>query len=171
MTALFASWRRQPIQYIVRIAGLLLAITAAPARAADTVTVALDQATITKLPERVATIVIGNPLIADVSVQPGGLLVITGKGYGSTNMIALDRAGAVLAERTIQVTGARDKMVVVYRGINRETYSCVPECEPRITLGDSGEFFGQTMQTAGNRSSTAQSQASAPSGGGGGGAR
>ena len=46
-----------------------------------------------RLPTGVATIVIGNPLIADASLQPGGLLVITGKGYGSTNLLALDRSG------------------------------------------------------------------------------
>ena len=34
---------------------------------------------------------VGNPLIADATVQPGGILVITGKGYGATNLVALDR--------------------------------------------------------------------------------
>ena len=47
-----------------------------------------------KLPEKVSTIVVGNPLIADVAVQSGGLVVVTGKGYGTTNLIVLDRAGA-----------------------------------------------------------------------------
>ena len=80
-----------------------------------------------KLPEKVATIVIGNPLIADASVQAGGLMVITGKGYGMTNIIALDRAGAVLMEKTIEVAGAAAMSWCVYRGIERETYSCTPE--------------------------------------------
>src|SRR5262249_25257062 len=39
--------------------------------AADIVTVVLDQAQMMQLPDRVATIVIGNPLIADVSLQAG----------------------------------------------------------------------------------------------------
>ena len=89
----------------------------APAKAADTLNVVLDQATIMKLPEKVATIVVGNPLIADVAVQSGGLVVVTGKGYGSTNIIALDRAGAVLMERSIVVSGAVGPTVQVYRGI------------------------------------------------------
>ena len=46
-----------------------------------------------RLPERVATIVIGNPLIADATLQSGGILVLTGKGYGATNLLALDRVG------------------------------------------------------------------------------
>src|SRR5207253_10724668 len=51
-----------------------------PAAAAETLTVTVDQATVMKLPEKVATIVVGNPLIADVAVQSGGLVVVTGKG-------------------------------------------------------------------------------------------
>ncbi len=74
--------------------------------AAD-VTVILDQAKLMKLPEKVATIVIGNPLIADASLQTGGLMVITGKGYGVTNIIALDRTGTVLMDKTIEVQGPR----------------------------------------------------------------
>jgi Flp pilus assembly secretin CpaC len=161
MTASSAS-RRQPIQLTLLVAALCAALAATPARAAEIIRVMLDQATITKMPERVATLVIGNPLIADVSVQPGGLLVVTGKGYGSTNMIALDRSGAVLAERTIEVLGAQDRMVVVYRGVNRESYSCAPMCEPRMTLGDSPEYFNLTMQSAETRAAREQSQGSAP---------
>ena len=94
-----------------------------------------------KLPEKVTTIVIGNPAIADVTVQSGGLAVVTGKGYGTTNLIALDRAGAVLMDRSIVVRGASKNTVSVYRGMGRETYSCAPDCERRITLGDSPDFF------------------------------
>src|SRR5215213_6144605 len=78
-----------------------------PSRAAETVNVFVDQATVTRLPEKVATLVVGNPLIADVSLQSGGLLVVTGKGYGSTNVVALDRAGNILMEKAVQVSGPR----------------------------------------------------------------
>ncbi len=67
-------------------------------------------------------------------------MVITGKGYGVTNIIALDRSGAVLLEKTVEVQGPRD-VVVVYRGIERVTYSCTPDCERRLTLGDSQAVF------------------------------
>ena len=64
----------------------------------EPVAVIVDQAKIIRLPEKVATIVVGNPLIADVSLQPGGMVVVTGKGYGSTNMIAMDRAGGLVSQ-------------------------------------------------------------------------
>src|SRR5438477_10999912 len=117
----------------------------APARAAETLKVVLDQATLMKLPEKVSTIVVGNPLIADVAVQSGGLIVVTGKGFGTTNLIALDRAGVVLMERSIVVRGPGGPTVQVYRGANRETYSCTPDCERRITLGDSVDYFSATI--------------------------
>jgi Flp pilus assembly secretin CpaC len=110
--------------------------------------VVVDQATIMRLPEKVSTIVIGNPLIADVAVQSGGLVVVTGKGYGSTNLIVLDRAGAVLMERQVVVRGPSDQTVSVYRGAERETYSCTPNCERRITLGDSAAYFGAASAQA-----------------------
>ena len=84
-----------------------------------------------KLPAKVSTIVIGNPLIADVTLQSGGIIVVTGKGYGATNFIAMDRNGEVLVDRQIQVEGPTDQLITVYRGDERETYSCVPICQRR----------------------------------------
>lgn len=76
------------------VAGFLMCPIATFAGTGDeSVAVFVDQAKVVKLPEKVATIVVGNPLIADVNLQPGGMVVVTGKGYGSTNMIAMDRAG------------------------------------------------------------------------------
>ena len=83
---------RYPLMVIAIVAATLTAPRSAPA--ADMINVALDQAVVTRLPDRIATIVVGNPLIADVSIQSGGLLIVTGKGYGVTNMLAFDRNGA-----------------------------------------------------------------------------
>jgi Flp pilus assembly secretin CpaC len=138
-------------------AATLLAITIpAFASAAETLNVSVDQATLTKLPERVSTIIIGNPLIADVTIQSGGVLVVTGKGFGATNIVALDRTGSILMEKTVVVHGPRDDVVVIYRGIQRETYSCQPDCERRITLGDSPDFFNTAIGQAGARNAQAQ---------------
>src|SRR5262249_24120031 len=128
--------RRGPVLKSVRKSSILVfalalgfaAFTApAPANAAGDIAILLDEARLVKMPEKAATIVIGNPLIADAAVQPGGLMVLTGKGYGATNIIALDRAGAVLMEKTVEVIAPGDT-VAVYRGIVRETYSCNPFC-------------------------------------------
>jgi hypothetical protein len=116
-----------------------------PAFAAETLVVNLDQSRLLRMPERTATLVVGNPLIADASLQPGGIMVLTGKGYGATNLIALDRSGAVLMERSIQVEGTREHEIVVYKGIQRETYSCTPACQPRVALGDGQQYFNTNL--------------------------
>ena len=154
MSAVFGRrWR------LIRVWAWVIAFSAtlgAQAAQADSVTVNVDQATVMQLPERVATIVIGNPLIADAALQNGGILVITGKGYGSTNLMALDRSGKVVMDKTVQVLGAAgDDLVVVYRGIERETYNCAPNCERRITLGDSQGYFNTTLSETGARSGQA----------------
>jgi Flp pilus assembly secretin CpaC len=136
------------------VLGVLALFLASLANAAD-IHVILDQARLVKLPDRVATIVVGNPLIADVSIQAGGLMVVTGKGYGATNVMALDRSGKVLMDTLIQVQGPRG-VVVVYRGVERETYSCTPNCEKRITLGDGNTYFTQTLSQTATRSAQAQ---------------
>lgn len=144
------SWRRRP-----RGAGLVLALllaagcgfaTVKPAAAAgpaapETVQVAVDHAKVVRLPAGAQTVVVGNPSIADVSVQRNGVMIVTGKGFGVTNLIALDSAGLLLAESLVRVGAARDSVVTVQRGMDRESYSCTPQCQPSMQLGDSQIFF------------------------------
>ena len=134
---------------------------AAPAGPADKIAVTVDQAKLVKLPPKVATIVVGNPLIADVTLQGGGVVVVTGKGYGATNFIAMDRAGDILVDRLIQVEGPQDQIVTVYRGVERESYSCMPICQRRVTLGDGDKYFGAAIDQAGSLSSQASGSAAA----------
>jgi hypothetical protein len=82
--------------------------------------------------------------------------VLTGKCYGLTNFIVLDRSGAVLMEKSIEVQGPRERLVVVYRGVERETYSCAPSCERRITLGDSPAYFNIAVNQTVTRNAQAQ---------------
>ncbi len=143
------------------VAMLMAPVAAFSASDTESVSVIVDQARVIKLPERVATIVVGNPLIADVTLQPGGMVVVTGKGYGSTNMIALDRTGAVLADRSIQVEGPNDKLVTVFRGVDRESYSCTPTCQRRATLGDAPSYFDAVLGQTGNLNGAAGGSAGA----------
>lgn len=147
MSAAFPRPGRLPVV----LAGLMLATSLASARA-ETISVSLDEARLMKLPDSVATIVIGNPLIADATLQAGGVLVLTGKGFGSTNMLALNRAGKTVLDTTVQVVGpAKSDLVVVYKGVERESYSCAPECEKRLTLGDSTAYFTGILSQSGAR--------------------
>ena len=131
-------WRRRRLPVLMALA--LGAVALSPAYA-EHVTVNVDQARVMRLPQGVATVVIGNPLIADATLQ-GGVLVLTGKGYGTTNLVALGRDGQVVTSDTVEVVGPKSSdLVVVYKGTERESYSCSPVCERRITLGDGNHVF------------------------------
>jgi len=144
------------LRFITFCAATLLLTLVQMAAAAEKLTVVLDQARVIRIPERTSTVVIGNPLIADISVQTGGMAVVTAKGYGITNFIAMDQGGNVLLEQAIEVHGPTDRVVTVYRGIERETYSCTPNCDRRITLGDTPAYFDATLLQSGRRDSQAQ---------------
>jgi len=122
------------------------------------VSVVVDQAKVIRLPEKTQTVIVGNPMIADISVQKNGILVVTGKSFGVTNFIALDSAGGMLAESRVTVTAASDSVVVVQRGMERESYSCAPQCQPAIQLGDSTKFFGEVGGQATTRNQMASPQ-------------
>lgn len=148
----------RPIRYLGYAVFVTTMLGLAMANAkADNVEVTLDQAQIMRLPTGVATIVIGNPLIADGALQAGNLLVVTGKGYGTTNLMALDRGGRVLMDKSITVSGPRNSdLVTVYKGVDRESWSCSPTCSPRVsTLGDAPTYFGAVLGATTQRSGAA----------------
>ena len=113
-----------------------------PALAASRdVEVLIDQATMLRLERPAAEIVVGNPSIADVSVQSGKVLVLTGKSFGETNLIVLDAEGKVIINRRVVVQEPRTGFVTVYRGTNRETLHCSPNCETPLVIGDNPDYF------------------------------
>lgn len=120
-----------------------------------TVTVSVDNAKVIRLPERTATVIVGNPIIADVSLQRNGIVVLTGKSFGSTNLIALDASGTMLAESAISVRAGNPSVITVQRGLERESYSCTPACQPAVQLGDAQRYFSEVSGQAGQRNSLA----------------
>jgi Flp pilus assembly secretin CpaC len=148
-------------------AALAGAIAASTAQAAqqpvddEMIIARLDQATLFKLPERAGIVVVGNPLIADVAIQPGGIAVVTGKGYGVTNVVVLDRSGAVLMEKALVVSSPAGHVVYVYRGVARTTYSCDPDCSTRVNLGDDPDVFDKILAQTVNRTTQAMTAGAA----------
>jgi Flp pilus assembly secretin CpaC len=123
--------------------------------AIDTLTVTIDEAKVVQLPAGARTLIIGNPMIADVTLlKTGDIMVVTGKGFGETNMIALDAAGHPTNELNILVVG-NSKALVVQRGMDRQSYTCEPRCQPTAVLGDDSKFFGDVTSQIQSHSSSA----------------
>jgi Pilus formation protein N terminal region len=135
------------------VAGLAASI--ATARAEETINLTLDRATVIRAPAKTTTVIIGNPAIADVSIQKNGVMVLTAKSYGETNLLALDSEGKLVSESWLKVQASSRNNLVVHRGGETETYSCEPLCRPTVTLGDSEKHFGKTSSQSGARNSLA----------------
>ena len=143
----------------------VIAFGAQPARAEtspNVLSVTLDQAKIAKLPPGTSTLIIGNPMIADVTMlKASGAMVVTGKGYGETNLIALDSNGSVIVEEQLRVLPARS-VVVLQNGTSRVSYSCNPDCMPTVQLGDDPKTFSD----AGGEITSRNNYATGAAGGG-----
>ena len=141
--------RRFSVVPFLVMAGLWLVGGQTPATAqapTAVLNVTLDEAKIARVPEGTVTLVIGNPIVADVTMLKGsGAMVVTGKGFGQTNLIALDARGAVLDEKTVRVVPTNSTLVV-QRGMERESYSCAPDCMPTVQLGDGKTFIDVSNQ-------------------------
>ncbi|MDP3895236.1 MAG: pilus assembly protein N-terminal domain-containing protein [Mesorhizobium sp.] len=111
------------------LAALALGCLAVPAGADSGIQVIMNQAKIVKLARPADTIVIGNPLIADASVQDATTVVLTGKGFGVTNLVVLDSDGAPIVDEQVYVTRQDARSVRVYRRAQVQTLSCTPLCE------------------------------------------
>lgn len=138
---------RQSATFVLLACAGLSFLTSRPASAAtgpDHVYITLDRAKLLKMPESVETVVVGSPIVADVTMlKKNGLVVVTGKGFGETNIIFLDRAGQAVSEALVTVQAAPD-FVTVQRGMERESYSCNPRCQPSVALGDATKFLQDT---------------------------
>jgi hypothetical protein len=139
----------------------VLAAGASPARAeTGVIKVTLDQAKIAELPRGTATLIVGNPMIADVTMlKNNNAMVITGKGFGQTNLVAIDAAGSVIDEEQVRVLPAKT-VLVLQSGSSRMSYACNPDCMPSVQLGDDKDAF----KDAGEQISTRNGYASGGAG-------
>ncbi len=155
-------------------AGFAIAATAANAqdlRRPDDLVVRFDQSQIIKLPRLISEVIVGNPSIADVSVHSANTLVVTGKGFGLTNLIVLDGERNVITEQRIMVQRDEYRTVSVTRGISRQTLSCAPQCNPTVTVGDDLTYMAATRSAMESKAAQAEKSGTengTSSGGGGG---
>lgn len=119
---------RFKVPFLLLASVVAAAILPAPGEAAG-IEVTMNHARIVKLSRAADTIVIGNPNIADASVQDGSTIVITGKGFGVTNLVVLDEQGVAIVDEQIYVSRDSTASVRIYRRGEVQTMSCTPFCE------------------------------------------
>jgi len=138
-----SSEQRRRRLFFVIAAVLVLGVSeqATAQNAGPDVTVLIDQASLLRLERPAAEIIVGNPSIADVSVQSGKVLVVTGKSYGQTNLMVMDADGKLIINRKLIVQDPRTGYVTLYRGSSRITLDCAPHCNTPLVIGDDPDYF------------------------------
>jgi len=135
-------------------AGLCLALIGVAAEvradeAASYLKVSLDHARILKLDRPVSKVIIGNDQIADATVADTRTIVLTGRSFGTTNLVLLDSQGNAIVDEKLLVTLDEADTVRVYRQTDRDLMFCANSCEPMKT-GSSGS--GGTSTSASSAS-------------------
>jgi len=111
----------------------LVAMSSLPAQAAeDVIRVFMDHARILKLDRPVSKVIIGNANVADVAVSDPQTIVLTGKSYGTTNLVILDQAGDAIVDERILVSVDEANTLRVFKQTSRSVYSCSPNCEEHV---------------------------------------
>jgi Flp pilus assembly secretin CpaC len=138
------------------VAAPVIAPVAAAAQEAP-ISVKANMARILRISAPAATVIIGNPGVADVTIQDPQTLVLTGKSYGQTNLIVLDSQGNPIADTLIEVVqSGQTDAIIVYMGQARTTLSCAPQCQPMIMLGDDPGYTTNTLASSSVVESAAQ---------------
>ena len=132
------------------LTGLLALAASAPAAIAEgaPVSVKVNMARILRINAPAATVIIGNPGIADVTIQDPQTLVLTGRSYGQTNLIVLDSMGNPIADTLVEVVQDLANVVTVFMGDKRGTMACSPVCQSVIMLGDDSDFTSDAVGSA-----------------------
>lgn len=127
--------------------GLMMAGPAL-AETSEPISVEVNMARILRISAPAATVIIGNPGVADITIQDPQTLVLTGRSFGQTNLIVLDSAGNPVADTIVSVVQGRTDLVTVYLGTARTTMACEPVCQPTIMLGDDNTFSANTYASS-----------------------
>lgn len=123
----------------MRASLLAVVITAAVAAAAPagatTLQVPIDHSVRLSVAGAAASVVVGNPSIADVTVVDSHTLFVSGRGFGATDVVVLDQLGRTIYAGEVSVGGPAMGHVAVYRGGDRTDLACSPSCQPATHIG------------------------------------
>lgn len=105
--------------------------------------VEINKTSVLRLSRPAAAVVIGNPKIADISVHSSDTLLLSGRGFGTTNILAFDEFGQTIMDSEIHVNAPQTASAVRvnFVGDGYRTFNCNPQCQPAPIIGDSRSFI------------------------------
>ncbi len=131
----------------------------------DGVALALDEVRTLTFKNPIATVYVGNPSIADVTMIDARHAFVQGKSYGRTNIVALDRENTTVFNTNVSVSGGQGGgTVTLNRGAQRITLTCAGgRCEPTPTPGDDQKSYDTENNQLNTHQAAARNMAAADS--------
>lgn len=124
---------------------IALAIAVCPAAAlAQSLMVNIDQSARITLSRPAHDVIVGNPMMADVTVLDERHILLQGKSYGVTNLLVTDQSGRAIMNRQVVISAPDTNRVSIYRGPDVYNYACANKCERTPMPGErSGAAYDQ----------------------------
>jgi Flp pilus assembly secretin CpaC len=132
------------LSFLVRLAavcGMSLACVgqvAAQDEDVDLLRVFMNHARVLKLDRPVSKVIVGNANVADATVADPTTIVLTGRSFGTTNLVLLDAEGNAIADERVLVSIDEGNTVRVFRQTERSILSCTPNCEQHAEFKNTG---------------------------------
>lgn len=153
-------------------ASVALSSLASVAIAGSPLSVLIDRSQLMMLSDEPSTIIVGNPSIADVSLN-GRQLFIHGHSAGETNLMVFNQDGTKIVDLELSVIQDGSNSVTVfagssnsYRGTVRRSYVCAPNCDPSMVASDDSTSLGNAISNNRNKDSFTQAFGNRDSGAG-----
>lgn len=128
--------RRFAVAAVMFVAlAMLLPAPAVQAEDEGILRVYMNSARVLKLDRPVSKVIVGNSEVADATVADARTIVLTGRSYGTTNLVLLDADGNAIVDERILVSIDESSTVRVFKSTERTVLSCTPNCEQHAQTG------------------------------------
>lgn len=119
-------------------ASILLSTVTTAVAGEEYLRVYMDHARVLRLERPVSKVIVGNAKVADATVADATTIVLTGRNFGTTNLVLLDADGNAIVDERILVSIDEGNTVRVFRQTERSVLSCTPNCEVHASKDDGG---------------------------------
>lgn len=138
------------------LAIMILSVSIPSAFAAETLEVSVGYSDVIGPMEEMATVVVGDNRVAEVTLGGGGRLILTGKSLGTTNLIVMDADGRELLSAPLHVVPLDrrpTKTVRVIKGVDKardyvgaDNTGCnmIAEAAPPAVVAENTESSAET---------------------------
>ncbi len=127
--------RNRYLSRLVAVAVVVLVGAASFSAAAEIFDVPINKTKVLRLKRSASYVLVGNPEIADVSVENSRLIFVHGRTIGETNLLLLDSRRREIANYDLIVVPTGETYITIQRGTSIDTLSCDPRCAGIPTPG------------------------------------